>query len=394
MNAFKIILEYIILLSFPTLVYLIYLFTNKNINSKNIYLGLSLLSSIYLIKCFGSNALMSFLVLFLVVIISYIYDYFIPSIMISLLIIIMYINNFNNVYILGISYLLLLILYKIKIKKTLYLELSIFISLTFYILWIYKFNNIYFNSNLIIISICYIFIANIFYLMCIEGNKILKAHLDYKELKKEEQIHLSLFKITHEIKNPIAVCKGYLDMINMNDKDQVKRFIPIIQSEIERLLIILEDFLSINKVNNNSDIMDINMLLEDVIYKFEDNKNIRIENNLLDDEIYINGDYNRLNQMLINIFKNSIEAIDTEGKININSYRTKNNYIVTIEDTGKGMNKEVLSKMREPFYTTKSRGTGLGMPLIYEIASSNKVKVKYLSKENIGTKVILKFKCI
>ena len=393
MNAFKIILEYIILLSFPMLVYLIYLFTNKNINSKNIYFCLSLLSSIYLIKCFGSNILMSFLVLSIVVIISYIYDYFIPSIILSILIMVIYINNFNGIYILGLAYILILGLYKLKIKKPLYLELSIIVSLIVYILWIYKFNSNYFNNNLFIVSICYVFISNMFYLMCIEGNKILKVHMDYKELKKDEQIHLSLFKITHEIKNPIAVCKGYLDMINLSDKDQVNRFIPIIKKEIERLLIILEDFLSINKVNNNSDIMDINMLIEDVVYKFNNN-DIDINNNLIDDEIYIYGDYNRLNQMLVNIIKNSIEAIDEKGKININSYKRKNDYIVTIEDNGIGMNKEVLSKMREPFYTTKSRGTGLGMSLIYEIASSNKVRIEYLSKENIGTKVVLKFKCI
>ena len=137
MNAFKIILEYIILLSFPMLVYLIYLFTNKNINSKNIYFCLSLLSSIYLIKCFGSNILMSFLVLSIVVIISYIYDYFIPSIILSILIMVIYINNFNGIYILGLAYILILGLYKLKIKKPLYLELSIMISLAIYILWIY-----------------------------------------------------------------------------------------------------------------------------------------------------------------------------------------------------------------------------------------------------------------
>lgn len=394
MNAFKIILEYIILLSFPTLVYLIYLFTNKSINSKSIYFGLSLLSSIYLIRCFGSNMLVSFLVLSIVVIISYIYNYFIPSIILSILIVVMYINDFNSVYILGITYIILLALYKFRIKKPLYLELSIFISLIIYILWIYKFNSTYFNSNLIILGVCYIFISNIFYLMCIEGNKILKVHMNYKELKANEQIHLSLFKITHEIKNPIAVCKGYLDMINISDKDQVKRFIPIIKSEIERLLVILEDFLSINRVNNNSDIMDINLLMSDVIYKFKDNKNVKIKSNLIDDEIYINGDYNRLNQMFINIIKNSIEAINKKGEININSYKLESDYIITIEDNGIGMNKEVLNKMKEPFYTTKSRGTGLGIPLIYEIANSNKVKIEYSSKENIGTKVILKFKCI
>ena len=337
--------------------------------------------------------LVSFLVLSIVVIISYIYDYFIPSIILSILIITMYINDFNSVYILGITYILFLILYKLKIKKPLYLELSIVSSLIIYILWIFKFNNTYFNDNLFIIGICYIFISNMFYLMCIEGNKILKVHMDYKDLKKDEQVHLSLFKITHEIKNPIAVCKGYLDMMNTSDKDQVNRFIPIIKSEIERLLVILEDFLSINRVNNNLDIMDINMLIEDVIYKFKNNS-IKINNNLLDDEIYINGDYNRLSQMFINIIKNSIEAVDENGKIDINSYKNKDTYIITIEDNGIGMNKEVLSKMREPFYTTKYRGTGLGMALIYEIANSNKVKIEYSSKENIGTKVMLKFKCI
>ena len=231
--------------------------------------------------------------------------------------------------------------------------------------------------------------------MCMEGNKVLKVHMNYKELKKEDQIHLSLFKITHEIKNPIAVCKGYLDMMNINDKDQVKRFIPIIKSEIERLLVILEDFLNINRQNTNMDIMDINMLLEDVVDKLKlSSKNIKINTNLVDDEIYINGDYNRLNQMLINILKNSIEAIDKKGFINITGYFKNKKYIVTIEDSGIGMSKEILSKIKEPFYTTKEFGTGLGIPLIYEIANSHNIKIDYKSKEKIGTTVTLNFKCI
>ena len=225
----------------------------------------------------------------------------------------------------------------------------------------------------------------------------MKDYLDYKELKKEEQIRLSLFKITHEIKNPIAVCKCYLDMININDKKQVERFIPIIKGEIQRILILLEDFLNINRPTNNFDMMDVNMLVEDVVYKLnpmlECNK-IEINTNLIDDEIYINGDYNRLNQMLLNIVKNSIESIKTTGNINIKSNIKNREYILTIEDDGIGMNKEVLSKMKEPFYTTKENGTGLGMPLIYEIANSHHIKINYESKENFGTKVTLKFKCI
>ena len=105
MDAFKIILEYIILISFPTLMYLIYLFTNRNIKSKGIYFILSLLSSIYLIKCFGSNMLLSFLVLSIIVIISYIYNYLLPPILFSILILSMYMNSFNNIYTYKLAYL-------------------------------------------------------------------------------------------------------------------------------------------------------------------------------------------------------------------------------------------------------------------------------------------------
>ena len=143
-----------------------------------------------------------------------------------------------------------------------------------------------------------------------------------KELEEEKQIRLSLFKITHEIKNPIAVCKGYLDMLNVKDSKQVERYVPILKSEINRLLSLLQDFLLINKSNLDLDIMDMNMLIEETIEKLNpllEENNIKLDLNLIDDEIYINGDYNRLSQVLINIIKNSIEAIPEEhkGKINI-----------------------------------------------------------------------------
>ena len=219
--------------------------------------------------------------------------------------------------------------------------------------------------------------------------------MTYKELQKEKQIRLSLFKITHEIKNPIAVCKGYLDMLDVRNKEQVTKYIPIIKSEIERLLILLQDFLLINKCNMDLDIMDINMLVEDTLDKMNlllKEKNIKVNTNLIDDEVYINGDYNRLSQVMINIIKNSIEAIKYDsGIINIKESIKNNEYYLTIEDNGEGMTKEVLSKMKEPFFTTKTRGSGLGISLIYEIVEAHGGSVNYISSYGKGTKVILKF---
>lgn len=249
-----------------------------------------------------------------------------------------------------------------------------------------------FANNFIIDATCIIFIISIIIIMYKEGIRILKVHLTYKELQQDKEIRLSLFKITHEIKNPIAVIKGYLDMINTKDKDQVERFIPIIRSEIDRLLILLEDFLALNRININSDIMDVNMLVEEQIHKFDSyikEKNIKLKNNLLDDDVYISGDYNRLSQVVINIIKNSIEALEgiNDGYIKITTRILDNNFNLIIEDNGIGMDKETLKKFMEPFFTTKARGTGLGVSLIYEIIQSHNGCVKYTSQLGKGTKV-------
>ena len=115
-----------------------------------------------------------------------------------------------------------------------------------------------------------------------------------------------IFKITHEIKNPIAVCKGYLDMIDVNNKEKTIKYVNNIKGEIDKTLILLQDFLSLRKIQINKDIIDINLLLEenlDVLLNYAKSKNVDLSYNLFEDEVYIDGDYNRLGQVIINIVK-------------------------------------------------------------------------------------------
>ena len=396
MNIFQIVLLNVALLLFPLLIYLIYLSTNRNINkkAKSLYMNLVLLTSFFLIIEYGMNSIiMPVLILNSLVILSYIEDKIILANAFGLLIIFMYKNSFNNISFLLIAYILILIIY--IIKKKIKLNDYIFLDIVAHIIWIYKFNKSYFDiNNLIIIVISYLFIINITRLIYETSKKILTINMTLKELEQEKQIRLSLFKITHEIKNPIAVCKGYLDMLNVNDKGQVERYVPILKSEIDRLLSLLQDFLLINKSNLDLDIMDMNMLVEDTIDKLKpllDENNIKLDLNLIDDEIFINGDYNRLSQVLINIIKNSIESINKKGRITINSKIKNNKYYLTIKDNGCGMNKETLEKIKEPFFTTKKRGSGLGVSLIYEIIEAHSAKINYDSEYGKGTKVNLVF---
>ena len=404
MDLFQIVFLDVILLYFPILIYQLYLSTNKNMDdkAKGIYLNLAIITSFFLVYKFGidKTKLVSILVLNSITAFAYLMDYYVLANVIGFLIILCYRNYFNYIDFLSLTYLISLLIYafkrKFNLSNSLFTKIFIFISSIIYLIWVYKFNYSNFDMyKTVLIIISYVFITIIFCIMYIQGENILKGHLTFKELQKEKQIRLSLFKITHEIKNPIAVCKGYLDMLNVKDSKQVEKFIPIIKSEIERLLSLLQDFLLINKNSLDLDIMDFNMLIEETIEKMDPllkENNINVKLSLVDDEIYINGDYNRLSQVIMNLIKNSIEAIP-KGKIGVIEIITKvkkNKCILIIDDNGIGMDKQTLERIRTPFFTTKARGSGLGVSLIYEIIEAHHGSLKYESEINTGTKTEIK----
>ena len=101
-----------------------------------------------------------------------------------------------------------------------------------------------------------------------KAEKILSLNKVLNELQHEKELKNSLFKITHEIKNPIAVCKGYVDMFNKNDMNKCERYNEIIKNELNRTLTIMDDFMNYTKIKVNLDIIDINMLLNEVLESF------------------------------------------------------------------------------------------------------------------------------
>ena len=356
------ILFNIIILLFPLIIYLFYCTYKSDINKEQnkLYLDLSLLSSLYLLIIYnkGSSA---FIVLFNIpLIFAFIKKITFVSIVSTLIILTKYIEA--NIYIHLIEYLLYYLIYIFYQKNILNLFLII---------------NFIFNFNLIT-SVIFTITTYLVIFLYKKGEDIIKLHMNLKELEKETQLRTSLFKITHEIKNPIAVCKSYLDMFDINNKDHV-RYIDILKEEMDKILLLLQDFLAMNKIKIKKEILDINLLLEDVIGQFElilKEKNIKFKYNICDDEVFIEGDYNRLNQVLINMIKNSIEAIEKNGVISID-YKIDKNFKIIIEDNGIGIPKEELEKIKEPFYTTKKNGTGLGVSLSIEIINAHNGKLDY-----------------
>ena len=406
MNIFSTLFSSLIFILCPLLIYIVFLSSNNSItkNTKNMIFDIVLVSIIYIVSIYSTSdyPIINFLLLNSVILIAYLKDRVIVANLISLVLIFIYYNQFNFIIFMIVPYLVLylinIIKNKYKITDFVFIDLFLIVEYLFLILWLLISNyNVYLSLGLINMIFLVLFnyiLIHIIYLLYNLGENIIKDNNKYKKIKQDSRLKTSLFKITHEIKNHIAVIKAYLDMLNTKDRKQVEKYIPIIKSEIDRLLNLLQDFLLVNKANITFDLMDINMLIEDIISReipLMEANNIKFKSDLIDDEIYINGDYNRLSQVLINIIKNSIEAMENrKGVITIKDVIKDNNINIIVIDEGIGISKKIMAKIKEPFYTTKNRGTGLGVSLSDEIIKAHNGTLSYDSKEGVGTKVTIK----
>ena len=405
MNVFSPLFSSLVFILCPLFFYIVFLSSNNSITNKNkkLVFDIVLLTTIYVVSIYNNiYPIISFLLLNSLVLIGYLRKRICLANICAILIIFIYYNDFNLIIFMIFPYVILYLINIIKnkynINDFIFIDLFLAIEYLFLIIWIFKFNYDIYTSlgfiNMLLLVIFNYILIHIIYLLYDLGENIIKTNEDYKKIKHDSKVKTSLFKITHEIKNPIAVIKAYLDMLNIKNQKQVKKYIPIVKSEIDRLLTLLEDFLLVNKANVRFDLMDINMLIEDILDRERPlikESNIKLNMDLIDDEVYINGDYNRLSQVLINIIKNSIEAMENKkGILNISNMIQDKFVVIMIADNGIGISKKRLKKIKEPFYTTKSRGTGLGVSLSDEIIKAHSGTLTYKSKEFIGTKVIIK----
>lgn len=393
------------LITFPILIYFIYnCYRELKCEKYNsIILNLSLFSSLYLCLKYGNIKDNNQILLFsnIPILVAYLKKQ--PKVAIALsLVALAYASHIynKNLYLLAIKFISYLIIYIIGRKrnvkdKTFIILIAViqafFISLECFL--IYRYNTITTILELFLANVIFYILPIILLYLFNLADNITSLYVTASELEKDKQLKNSLFKITHEVKNPIAVCKGYLDMLDINDQDKIKRYIPIVRQEIDRSLNIMSDFMEFSKIKIEKDILDINVLLEDIVDELDlivDSKNIKLSSKITKDEVFITGDYNRLKQVFINIVKNSIESIKISGTISITTHTLKDNYYIEITDTGCGMDEYTLSKIKELFFTTKVKGSGLGVSLSNEIIKAHHGSINYTSKLNKGTKVVVK----
>lgn len=217
---------------------------------------------------------------------------------------------------------------------------------------------------------------------------------ELKELEKLKIVSEIAASISHEVRNPLTVTKGFLQLMKDEEipKEKRKLYINLSLEELTRAEGIITDYLMFARpsVQMNAPIelsKEVDYVIK-IVSPYALFHNVTITFHSCNG-LYIMGENQKLHQCLVNLAKNSIEAMPNGGSLHFSIKKAKENAIIFIEDTGIGMNKEQLRSFGTPYRTTKEEGTGLGTVVAFSIIKEMKGTIEVKSEVGKGTMVTI-----
>ncbi|MEX2602056.1 MAG: ATP-binding protein [Balneolaceae bacterium] len=207
-------------------------------------------------------------------------------------------------------------------------------------------------------------------------------------------------QVAHEIKNPLTPMKLNLQLLQRQlenspksveeMRSQIERVTENIIEQIESLNKIASDFSKFGKpVQGEFKDVEINELIRTVIEFYEADSPELFQRDLHPSPLYVSGSVDELRRTLINLVKNSIEALDGEGELIIRSGRTGTDVRIELTDNGSGIAPEDQEKIFVPNFSTKSSGTGLGLAISKKIIEAHHGKIFFRSEKGMGTTFVI-----
>ncbi|MCG3260317.1 MAG: GHKL domain-containing protein [Candidatus Heimdallarchaeota archaeon] len=201
--------------------------------------------------------------------------------------------------------------------------------------------------------------------------------------------------LSHELRNPLGIISNtaYLLQMELKDADEIiKKHIDLLQKEVDRSVDIITEILTFAKVKKLKLVeSDLNKILEDVLKYIDVPENISIENQLDPNLPHFQLDEEQVFRAFLNIISNSLQALEDEGKIVLKTSKIENFVVINITDNGVGIPEEILDKIFEPLFTTKSRGIGLGLAIVKEIVDLHNGFIEVESEVGKETTFTIRF---
>ena len=230
---------------------------------------------------------------------------------------------------------------------------------------------------------------------------------DITELRRLEQVRTDFAaNVSHELKTPLTSIQGFVETLDagaIDNPEMAHKFLRIIMMETERLTRLINDILSISKLESgDTEVATERIRLDkkahdvcEMLSIHAADKQVTINNRLNDEPVYIIGNPDRVEQLLINLTENAIKYNKPGGSVTVQVFSNENEANVTISDTGIGIAEEHLPRLFERFYRVdkgRSRqmgGTGLGLAIVKHIVRSMNGEIEVQSKLGEGTEFLI-----
>lgn len=217
--------------------------------------------------------------------------------------------------------------------------------------------------------------------------------------------------VAHEIKNPLGAISIHIQLLQkavkkaresdgqLPDQKFLEKYIDVVNDEIANLNKIVMDFLfAVRPVNATFELLEPNPLLQKFAEFFApefSSKNVDLKLDLCSDATRLLLDQKLFREVVTNLAQNALAAIQEKfggssgGVFEIHSAFKDNKFVLALKDNGSGMSQETLSRVFEPYYTTKASGTGLGLTMVYKIVKEFSGDIQVQSKEGEGSAFVI-----
>jgi signal transduction histidine kinase len=238
--------------------------------------------------------------------------------------------------------------------------------------------------------------------MILDMQLVLDAYHEARQRKAVERSeHLAVMgemaaSVAHEVRNPLAGIKGAIEVLRgeLSAKDETRQIVDEVLGQITRLEGLVRDLLSYaSPASGRREAVDVHDLLDRLLRFYRDTldgADVVVERTYGVGTSAVAGDPGELEQVFMNLIQNAIQSMDgTGGKLTLATAASDGRLTISFRDTGRGVPAHVLPHVFQPFYTTKHRGSGLGLSIVKRIVEQHGGTIELRSAEGRGTAATL-----
>jgi signal transduction histidine kinase len=233
----------------------------------------------------------------------------------------------------------------------------------------------------------------------------LLAFLVERERKRQQElieaeslaaIGRTVSEIAHDMKTPLMAIGGYANLISRHlaDDDPARAKLDVIIRETSRMEAMVKEMLDFSRpISIKPEQMELSELIRDTVEVTQPmaaEADVQLTSHLTDIPVFVYADMNKMRQVLVNLLTNAVQASPPGETVAINMYREDQKAVITISDCGCGIPEDIADTVFQPFFSTKERGTGLGLSVVKRIVDAHQGNVFFQQNPDKGVSFFVK----